>query len=245
MNQVLIVNGRPFAGKRIFAKKIAKADPENYHLVEFVECEGATNRPIVTSYHSEAQGKQVALYQGDLLEVLPTKKKALIYCHTRCTRDIIDFINDLSEITPIEVRSIFVDIDLELTLERYFDTVKNGHVSKEYAETVAQSLMELIHDERFSQHNICYDLIVKTKNIEKAGVKKALKLFDDCKKKHKAEINLKFEAGSSTSHTLGMKTFIYNQLMSYGVINEITIRSLISGVSKMVDLYKGKNEEEI
>ena len=96
-----------------------------------------------------------------------------------------------------------------------------------------------------SQHQLSFDLFIKAKQIEKAGLKKVIKLFNPEHKFTTAEFSRRDSSFVETSHTIGIKALIYNQLLAYGDINSASINPLVNAITTCVDLYKSRTEEKV
>lgn len=239
MNRMLIINGRPFAGKRVFAKKIVR-EFEQFVMLPIIRSDKIEKEMTLFSYFSEQEQKYIGASRLNLIDLVDESKIPIIACNNTVTKHLLEF----SEEWSYNAKTIFIDAELNISLFRFFEEIKTTNISENKAEIISQRLVEIIHEEQYSQHHISFDMVVKAKQIEKAGVKKVPKLFDE-DNDSRVEVLRRFSSLRNTSHTIGLKTLIYNQIMAYGIINNVTIEPLVNAIVLCVECYKSRIEEEI
>lgn len=239
MNKMLIVNGRPFAGKRIFANKVVNSF-EQFVALPLISSAEKDKRMTLFSYYSQQEKSILGANRIQLMDLADEGKIPVVVCNNTVTAELLLFCKEYD----YSARTIFVDADLSLSLSRYFERCQTDNLSREQAEILSDKIVEIIHEEQYSQHHIAFDMVIKAKQIEKAGVKKIPKLFEQ-DDKARVEVLKRFSTLSRTSHTVGLKALIFNQLNAYGMINEVTIDALVNAIVLCVESYKSRIEEEL
>lgn len=239
MNKMLIVNGRPFAGKRIFANKIVDTF-EHFVEVPLIKSTNKDSRATLFSYYSKKEKCFIGVNRIQFLDIAENNKIPVIVCNNVATSDLLEFCNEYN----YSARTIFVDVDLSVSLSRYFRQCMTEKLSRAQAEVLSEEIVEVIHEEQCSLHHISFDMVVKAKQIEKAGVKKIPKLFEQ-DDKSRIEVLKRYSTLSRTSHTVGLRALIFNQLNAYEMINETTIDALVNAIVLCIDVYKTRIEEEL
>lgn len=238
MHKVIVVTGRPFAGKRIFAEYI---DSNSDGLFSYIPSTSEVGGSILFSYFSQKEDRKVSVSITDLLDVIEEGRIPVLVCDNNSVKDILSTAEDYQ----LEVYSVYLDVDIEVSLSRFLDTLPAGHVTSAFAESVSETLTKLINIEKNIQHHVSYDLAIDNKKLRKSSINKINKLINNDKKEPRAEVVKRTIDEKMTTHTLGMKTFIYNQLKAYQSLNENSKKALVKGVSLIVDCYRSKIEEDL
>tara|TARA_B100000749_G_scaffold266421_1_gene242488 strand:+ start:323 stop:1039 length:717 start_codon:yes stop_codon:yes gene_type:complete len=238
MHKIIVVTGRPFAGKRIFAEYI---DNNSDGRFSYIPSTSEVGGNILFSYFSQKEGKKVSVSITDLLDVIEDGSIPVLVCDNNSVRDILCTAEDYQ----LEVYSVYLDVDLEVSLTRFLETLPSGEISNNFAEDVSETLTKLINIEKNIQHHVSYDIAIDNKKLRKSAINKINKLINNDKKEPRAEVVKRTVDEKMTTHTLGMKTFIYNQLKAYKSLNENSKKALVKGVSLIVDCYRSKVEEDL
>ena len=240
MSQLLIVTGRPFAGKKVFAQRIAKQYSDAFELVK-PKKNSEKQKLSVIDYFSKTLNSDVSILHTELMKVLGSDKIAIVYCNNNDVKSLVDFAKDWG----FTSRTVFVDCDFNISLKRYLESQHMGLVPSSKAESLTVEILDFINNEKSNQHQSSFDLFIKAKQIEKAGLKKVLKLFNPNSKFESAEFSKRDISFVETSHTVGTKALIYNQLKAYGVINSVTLNPLVNAISACAELYRSRTEEAL
>ncbi|MCF2900950.1 hypothetical protein L1267_11095 [Pseudoalteromonas sp. OFAV1] len=240
MSNMLIVCGRPFAGKKVYARRVAGEFNEQFKLIEPKRKRG-TDKLSVLNFYSKSNKHEMYFAITDVTEVINSEKIPVLYLNHENLNEILTFAEDWD----CTVRTIFVDTDIKTSLERFFETKKDEKITEKKAGLLAEEITNFIENEKNTKYDMVYDMVIKAKNVEKAGVKKVPNLFSPSAKFESALLTKRTESKAKSLSSLGLKTVIYNQLKSYGYLTECTKKALIACISNTVETYCCRIDEVI
>lgn len=238
MHKIIVVTGRPFAGKRIFADYL---NTNSDNLFRYIPAKEVDHGGLLFSYFSKKEKKTIAVPISHLLDAIDEDTIPVFACDNQSVREILSKSNDYQ----LDVYTVYLDIDFDTLISRFLHTLVETTITPAYAEIITDNLIDIINNEKNSFHYVNYDLEINNKSLRKSHINKIKRLINNKKKKPKAEVIKRDVSGNTSFYVIGLKAYIYNQINAYKVLNKYSIPALSRGIAHMVRHYNSKFEEGI